>query len=149
MDEPAWPDPIQLAFAATEEFTNVLGAGRLVGKGRVVHRDGDLVSLESSLIDLGPQALARDRTPPARELEGQLSRGRSAAASILWTVGILCVFPQGLVPIAFNLLGVDPQVRVWFAARYLPPDLQIPAAVGFIAVGLLAIWWGQAIRRGR
>src|SRR5829696_2698739 len=47
---------------------------------------------------------------------------------------------QGLVPLAFNLFGVDPQVRVWFAARYLPKGLQLPVAAGFIAVGLAAIW---------
>jgi hypothetical protein len=55
--------------------------------------------------------------------------------------------PQGLVPIAFNLFGVDPEVRVWFAARYLDRPLQVPVAAGFIAVGVLAIWWAEAIRR--
>jgi hypothetical protein len=55
--------------------------------------------------------------------------------------------PQGLVPLALNLFGVDPQVRVWFAARYLPQGLQLPVAAGFIVVGLLAIWWAETIRR--
>ena len=49
-----------------------------------------------------------------------LSRARSAARGVLLTAGILLIVPQGLVPIGFNLFGVDPQVRVWFAARYLP-----------------------------
>jgi uncharacterized protein (TIGR00369 family) len=89
---------IEVAFAATEAFTNpagnVLGAflaamlfdtvgpallatlapdqfqstlqlnvsflrpGRLVGKGRVVHRDGDLVFLEASLLDTGTVVVA-------------------------------------------------------------------------------------------
>jgi hypothetical protein len=32
------------------------------------------------------------------------------------------------------------QVKVWFVARYLQQDLQVPEAAGFIAVGALAIW---------
>ena len=58
------------------------------------------------------------------------------------------IVPQGLVPIGFNLFGVDQQVKVWFAARYLPQDRQTLAAAGFIAAGLLAIWWAVAIGRG-
>jgi hypothetical protein len=57
------------------------------------------------------------------------------------------VVPQGLVPVAFNLFGVDPQVRVWFAARNAPQDLQLLVAGGFIVVGMLAIWWAETIRR--
>jgi hypothetical protein len=51
------------------------------------------------------------------------------------------------VPLALTLFDVDPQVRVWFAARYLPQGLQLPVAMGFIVVGLLAIWWAETIRR--
>jgi hypothetical protein len=51
------------------------------------------------------------------------------------------------VPVAFNLFGVDPQVRVWFAARYAPQHLQLLVAAGFIAVGLLAAWWAVVLRR--
>lgn len=51
------------------------------------------------------------------------------------------------MPLALTLFGVDPQVRVWFAARYLPQGLQLPVAAGFIVVGLLAIWWAETIRR--
>ena len=40
-----------------------------------------------------------------------------------------------------------PQVRVWFAASYLPQRLQIPAAAAFIVVGALAVWWATAIQR--
>jgi hypothetical protein len=61
------------------------------------------------------------------------------AASALLTVGILCIVPQGLVPIGFNLFGVDPQVKVWFAARCLPQPMQVPAAAAFIVVGALAL----------
>jgi len=30
-----------------------------------------------------------------------------------------------MVPIAFNLFGVDQQVKVWFAARYASQDLHL------------------------
>jgi hypothetical protein len=52
-----------------------------------------------------------------------------------------------VVPIAFNLFGVDPQVKVWFAARYLPQQWQVPAAIGFIALGLLLAWGAVSITR--
>ena len=38
-----------------------------------------------------------------------LSRARSAARGVLLTAGILLIVPQGLVPIGFNLFGVDPR----------------------------------------
>ena len=84
---------------------------------------------------------------PAREPAPELSRTRAAARGALLTVGILCIVPQGLVPIGFNLFGVDPQVKVWFAARYLPQRLQVPAAAAFIAIGALAIWAAATIQR--
>jgi len=90
-----------------------------------------------------------DRLRPAREPGVPLRRGRAALRGALLTIGILCIVPQGLVPIGFNLLGVDQQVKVWFAARYLGPDLQVPAAAAFIAVGLLAILFAGAISRSR
>jgi hypothetical protein len=92
------------------------------------------------LLRLGPEVPAvSEATGPARE-PGR--RRRDAAVGTLWTVGIIC-----LVPVAFSLFGVDPQVRVWFAARYAPQDLQLLVAAGFIVVGLLAIWWAETIRR--
>jgi hypothetical protein len=101
-----------------------------------------------NLLHLGPQARThRDPTSPAPEPAIQLPRWKSAARNTLWTVGIVLIVPQGLVPIGFNLFGVDQQVKVWFAARYLPPDRQTLAAAGFIAAGLLASWWAVAIGR--
>jgi hypothetical protein len=97
------------------------------------------------LLRLGPQAPGERQ--PAGPSHEPGRRRREAAAGALWTLGVLCVFPQGLVPLAFNLFGVDPQVRVWFAARYLPQGLQLPVAAGFIVVGLAAIWWAETIRR--
>ena len=50
------------------------------------------------------------------------------------------------MPIAFNLFGVDRQVKVWFAARCASQDLQLLVAAGVIAVGVLAIWWAEGIK---
>ena len=70
------------------------------------------------LLRLGPQAPAERQAAAPSPEPGR--RRRDAAVGALWTVGILCVFPQGL---------------------------QLPVAAGFIVVGLLAIWWAEAIRR--
>jgi len=115
--------------------------GGRVAARRVADRGAELMDL----LRLGPEVPAvSEATGPARE-PGR--RRRDAAVGTLWTVGIICVVPQGLVPVAFSLFGVDPQVRVWFAARYAPQDLQLLVAAGFIVVGLLAIWWAETTRR--
>jgi ABC-2 type transport system permease protein len=115
--------------------------GRIAAR-RLAARGAELMDL----LLLGPQAARGEAARPTREVAAQPPRW---AAGILWTLGIICVVPQGLVPIAFNLFGVDPQVKVWFVARYLPARLQVPAAVGFIAVGALACWLAEAIRRSQ
>jgi ABC-2 type transport system permease protein len=114
--------------------------GRLAAR-RLADRGAELMDL----LRLGPQAPAERQ--PAGPSHEPGRRRRDAAVGTLWTLGVLCVFPQGLVPVALNLFGVDPQVKVWFAARYLPQGLQLPVAAGFIVVGLLAIWWVETIRR--
>lgn len=55
--------------------------------------------------------------------------------------------PPGPDAIGFNLFGVDPQVKVWSAARHLPQHLQVPVAAAFIAAGALAIWVAVTIQR--
>jgi hypothetical protein len=100
------------------------------------------------LLLLGPQARAEpEAAGPGGEPATTGSRRRHAAIGTLWTVGVICVVPQGLVPVAFNLFGVDPQVRVSFAARYAPQHLELLVAAGFIAVGLLVAWWAVVLRR--
>ena len=44
-------------------------------------------------------------------------------------------------------MKVGNTIKVWFAARYLPHNLQTPVAVGFVAAGLLCVWGAEAIRR--
>jgi ABC-2 type transport system permease protein len=148
----AVPGGILVLLGSLSDRPFLLAAGVLVGAGtglllcwwggriaarRLTDRGAELMDL----LHLGPPA-PRPTAPAVR-----LSRPTSATRSALWLVGILCVVPQGLVPIGFNLLGVDQQVKVWFAARYLPADLQIPVAAGFILLGALAIWSAESIRR--
>jgi uncharacterized protein (TIGR00369 family) len=45
------PDQFQSTLQLNVNFLRPVGPGRLVGKGRVVHRHGDVASLEASLID--------------------------------------------------------------------------------------------------
>ena len=88
---------IELAFAATEDFTNpagnVLGAfqaamslsvsflrpvrpGRITAAGRIVHRDGDLAFLEATLADSAGAVIAT-ATATARVIS--VDQARSAA----------------------------------------------------------------------
>jgi ABC-2 type transport system permease protein len=137
---------LQVAGVLVGTATGVLLAwwGGRVAARRLADRGAELMDL----LHLGPQArTGGEAAGPAAEAAVPLPRWKSAALGTLWTVGVLCVFPQGLVPIAFNLFGVDPEVKVWFAARYLDRPLQVPVAAGFVAVGVLAIWWAESIRR--
>lgn len=138
-DQPA----LQAAGVLVGTATGVLlywEGGRIAAR-RLADRGAELMDL----LNLGPPAPTRGTRPV--EPEVQPPRWKSATVGTLWTAGVLCVVPQGLVPIVFNLLGVDQQVKVWFVARYLPQGLQVPAALGFIAVGVLAIWGAETIRR--
>jgi ABC-2 type transport system permease protein len=142
-----WHQPVlQTAGVLMGTATGVLlywSGGRFAAR-RLADRGAELLDL----LHLGSQAPPGSETAePTREPAARLSRARAAARGTLLTVGILCIVPQGLVPIGFNLFGVDPEVRVWFAARYLPQHLQIPAAAAFIATGALAFWWANTLQR--
>jgi hypothetical protein len=58
------------------------------------------------LLRAGPQAAAGAKPAPKPEVRLPPA---AAARGVLWTAGILCIAPQGVVPIAFNLFGVDPR----------------------------------------
>jgi ABC-2 type transport system permease protein len=142
-----WHRPLlQAAGVVVGIATGVLLAwwGGRVATRRLADRGAELMDL----LHVGPQDASLGRgTQAAEEPAVQLPRWKAVAAGTLLTVGIVCIFPQGLVPIGFNLFGVDQQVRVWFAARYLPQELQLPVAAGFVVLGVLAIWWAETIRR--
>jgi uncharacterized protein (TIGR00369 family) len=45
------PDQFQSTLGLNVNFLRPVRPGRLIGKGRVVHRDGDIAALEASLFD--------------------------------------------------------------------------------------------------
>ena len=59
------PDQFQSTTQLNVSFLRPVRPGRLVGKGRVVHRDGDLAFLEASLLD-GHAAVIATATATAR-----------------------------------------------------------------------------------
>jgi uncharacterized protein (TIGR00369 family) len=63
------PDQFQSTLQLNVSFLRPVRPGRLVGKGRVVHRDGDLVFLEASLLDAAvvATATATARVIPLRQ----------------------------------------------------------------------------------
>jgi uncharacterized protein (TIGR00369 family) len=70
------PDQFQSTLALSVSFLRPVRPGRVVGKGRVVHREGDLAFLEASLID-AQGALIATATATARVIA--LAQARSAA----------------------------------------------------------------------
>ena len=70
------PDQFQSTLALNVNFLRPVRPGRMIGKGRVVHREGDLAFLEASLID-GQGALIARATATARVIA--LAQARSAA----------------------------------------------------------------------
>jgi uncharacterized protein (TIGR00369 family) len=70
------PDQFQSTQQLNVNFLRPLRPGRILARGRVVHRDGDLVFLEASLLDAQEQVIAT-ATATARVIA--LSRARTAA----------------------------------------------------------------------
>lgn len=70
------PDQFQTTLGINVSFLRPVRPGRLLGKGRVVHRDGDLAFLEASLTDPRGELIAR-ATATARVIA--LSGARAAA----------------------------------------------------------------------
>jgi uncharacterized protein (TIGR00369 family) len=70
------PDQFQSTLQLNVSFLRPVRPGRLVGRGRVVHRDRDLAFLEASLVD-GDQAVIATATATARVIP--LSQAPAAA----------------------------------------------------------------------
>jgi uncharacterized protein (TIGR00369 family) len=69
------PDQFQSTLDLNVRFLRPVRPGRLIGKGRVVHRDGAIASLEASLLDAEGAVIAT-ATATARVIP--LSQARSA-----------------------------------------------------------------------
>ena len=52
------PDQFQSTLQLNVTFLRPVRPGRVIGKGRIVHRDEDLVFLEASLLDAGEAVIA-------------------------------------------------------------------------------------------
>jgi uncharacterized protein (TIGR00369 family) len=70
------PDQFQSTLALNVSFLRPVRPGRLRGRGRVVHRDGDMAFLEAALLDSDGATIAT-ATATARVIA--LERARSAA----------------------------------------------------------------------
>jgi uncharacterized protein (TIGR00369 family) len=53
------PDQFQSTLELNVQFLRPVRPGRVIGKGRVVHREGDLAFLEASLLDSQGATIAR------------------------------------------------------------------------------------------
>jgi uncharacterized protein (TIGR00369 family) len=70
------PDQFQSTHQLNVAFLRPIRPGRVIGKGRIVHRDEDLVFLEASLLDAGGAVIAT-ATATARVIS--LNRAPAAA----------------------------------------------------------------------
>jgi uncharacterized protein (TIGR00369 family) len=70
------PDQFQSTLGIQVQFMRPVRPGRVIGKGRIVHRDGDMAFLEASLIDSNGSIIAT-ATATARVIP--LRQARSAA----------------------------------------------------------------------
>ena len=70
------PDQFQSTLQLNVNFLRPVRPGRLVGKGRIVHREGDMAFLEAALVDSNGTLIAT-ATATARVIP--LDRARSAA----------------------------------------------------------------------
>ena len=100
------------------------------------------------LASRGPELLERMRARPAPVKTAAVAATRPSIPTATWvwvTIGSIALFPQSLVPLALKLSGSD--TRVWFLPLYLPEPLQLPAIVGFAALGLVAFWMAWRLAR--
>ncbi|RJL30518.1 hypothetical protein D5H75_23480 [Bailinhaonella thermotolerans] len=97
------------------------------------------------LRERGPELLYLMRsgkpvTPPEEETEQAAAPIPAARQAILWTlffVGVIALFPQGLVPLVMKLSGEI--ARVWFLALHLPDPWQWPTVIAMILLGLTSL----------
>jgi ABC-2 type transport system permease protein len=82
----------------------------------------------------GPELLFLMRTGrSSRPVKVEVPKKNAGISLFGWTFGSIALFPQGLVPIAFKLAGID--VKSWFLALYLDGALQWVCAIGMVLIG--------------
>ncbi|MEV5827697.1 hypothetical protein AB0L25_19215 [Spirillospora sp. NPDC052242] len=116
------------------------GALAVWGLGALAHRR--LAASGPELLNLmkhGPAPEpARDQGKPTMS---DLPLKHRIAVTCCYSIAWLPLFPQGLVPMAFKIIGVED--RVWFLALHLPEVWQWPTIACMIALGLLM--YGYAV----
>ncbi len=75
----------------------------------------------------------------ASEDEPVMTARETALMTVCWTLGIIALIPQGLIPMLFMLTGND-DVRVWFLAMHLPEPWSWLASIGMVLLGGCLIW---------
>lgn len=145
------PALIMLALSVVNQDTTIAWWAVAVGVGSGAAWAWGLGRIAwSRLAARGPELLQLMRVGPQRRSPGGEPVRRTPAATswkvgAQWTISLVALFPQGLVPLTFTLFGIDE--RVWFLPLFLPAPWQYPAIAGFIAIGLMASRW--ALRRRR
>jgi hypothetical protein len=70
-------------------------------------------------------------------------RQTTVISSVIASIGIILLVPQGLVALVFSF--VAPDLRLWFAPMYLPQQLRAPSSVIVALVGALMLVAGRHI----
>jgi ABC-2 type transport system permease protein len=108
-----------------------------IARRQLAARGPDLLHLMRT----GTVSQAKPTTPEARPLP----RGKAFIVTLCWSIFWLPLFPQGLVPLVFKLVGIP--VRSWFLALYLPAPFQWPTIFAMIALGLAIVYVAVTIQR--
>ncbi|MET8544417.1 hypothetical protein ABZW03_27805 [Kitasatospora sp. NPDC004799] len=142
--------PLRWAGVAVGLLTGLLYAWALgrAAQRRLETRGPEFLDVMRKGVRRVAEASPRDEGPTAKAGGlGDLSGGRAAAVGTLITLGILSFAPQGVVALSLSIVKVSN--KSWFAALYLPSDLQIPVASAFILLGLLSFWTVYLLVRSR
>ncbi|GAA4585901.1 hypothetical protein GCM10023194_30090 [Planotetraspora phitsanulokensis] len=82
----------------------------------------------------GPEMLFLMRTGRnSKSIKIEMPKREAWIALVGWTLGSIALFPQGIVPMIFLLVGLD--VKSWFLPLYLAGPLQWPSAVVMVLLG--------------
>ncbi|MFC4808140.1 hypothetical protein [Paenibacillus sp. GCM10023250] len=84
--------------------------------------------------------------PSVAALVSNMPRAKIIQFLVYEILGLLALFPQGIVPLAIKLFGGSE--RAWFLALYLPAPLQLPLIAFMICAGLLAVGYAAIIYFG-
>lgn len=64
---------------------------------------------------------------------------------VLRLIGVVLLFPQGLVPIVLVLLGKN--TKSWYLAMHMPDPYRIPVAIAISIIGGIVLLFSQRMRR--